>query len=84
MILANTAATGMPLAILAYTPGRPLTLQTLMLRPSVLVVRDYYPVYQRFNTTSPLTPQLSPTAISFTTSSVKPVTCGPSKTTSPR
>ena len=29
MILANTAATGMPLAILAYTPGRPLALQTL-------------------------------------------------------
>ena len=30
MILAGTAATGMPLAILAYTPGRLLALQSLV------------------------------------------------------
>ena len=30
MVLAGTAATGVPLEILAYTPGRPLALQSLL------------------------------------------------------
>ena len=60
MILAGTAATGVPLAILAYTPGRPLALQSLPSSGRVVVVVGSPLLSCPLSYPSPLLSPLSP------------------------
>ena len=47
MALACTAAIGVPLATLAYTPGRPLALQTLTGKLMMRKHRTYWQIFQK-------------------------------------